>query len=53
MCPMLFNDSDQQYQDSNPVNRERQTELQEGVFHDQHTLTDRRKSDDVSIGKYN
>ena len=46
---MLFNDGDQQYQDSNPVNRERQTELQESVFHDQRTLADRRKSDDVSI----
>lgn len=39
----------QQYQGSNPVSRERQTERQEGVFHDQHTLADRQKSDDVSI----
>ena len=43
------NDGGQQYQDSNPVSRERQTERQEDVFHDQHTLADRQKSDDVSI----
>lgn len=35
----------QQYQDSNPVS----PELQEDVFHDQHTLADKQKSDDVSI----
>ena len=46
---MLFNNGDQQYQDSNSVSRERQTELQEGVFHDQHTLADRQKSDEVFL----
>ena len=43
------NDGGQQYQGSNAVSRELQIELQEDVFHDQHTLADRQKSDDVSI----
>ena len=43
------NDGGQQYQGSNDVSRELQIELQEDVFHDQDTLADRQKSDDVSI----